>query len=232
MVNSLNVNQKYRKYDPKKCSECLKNFQPTHHSNTLCSVKCRKISHNRACIKCNKARPTLGIRYFNCLRCGKRIVRKGNMQKYCGNRKDKKSCSYIKYRESMTSLKEKYSIMPIHFFNLYKNGAKKRNYEFKITVEDLMEFWRKPCYYCNSDIEYVKIDRVDNKKGYTLDNLVSCCWLCNQMKKAYTKELFINHCIKVSKNFRLETEGEDEEEKEILSQEFQVNELGIGKPLI
>jgi len=29
---------------------------------------------------------------------------------------------------------------------------------------------------------YTGIDRVDNKKGYVVDNVVSCCTICNRVK--------------------------------------------------
>lgn len=70
-----------------------------------------------------------------------------------------------------------------------------------------------PCYYCgeidervsrgllqskfatDSDIQYTKryingIDRLDNNRGYELDNCVPCCAQCNKMKLNYPKEYF------------------------------------------
>lgn len=55
--------------------------------------------------------------------------------------------------------------------------------------------------------------------------------LLSQTDKEVMKE-FLKDVIYCDRKIRLETEGDDEEEKEILSQEFQVEELGIGKPLI
>lgn len=55
--------------------------------------------------------------------------------------------------------------------------------------------------------------------------------LLSQHDKEVMKE-FLKDVIFLDRKIRLETEGEDEDEKEILSQEFKVEELGIGKPLI
>lgn len=55
--------------------------------------------------------------------------------------------------------------------------------------------------------------------------------LLSQHDKEKMKE-FLRDAIYIDRKIRLETEGEQIEEKEILSQEFQINELGIGKPLI
>ena len=36
---------------------------------------------------------------------------------------------------------------------------------------------------------YNGIDRVDNSKGYTLNNILVCCYDCNTKKGAITKEM-------------------------------------------
>lgn len=65
----------------------------------------------------------------------------------------------------------------------YKKGAKKRNKKFSLTKSEFLLFWKKPCYYCNEEIKTIGLDRVDNKKGYLLNNIVSCCKICNILKK-------------------------------------------------
>ena len=45
-----------------------------------------------------------------------------------------------------------------------------------------------PCFYCGEyldDSTGVGLDRCDNKKGYTLNNVVPCCARCNRMKNVY-----------------------------------------------
>ena len=36
------------------------------------------------------------------------------------------------------------------------------------------------------------IDRIDSTKGYSKDNCVSCCKMCNIMKNKFSKEDFLN----------------------------------------
>jgi len=62
------------------------------------------------------------------------------------------------------------------------------------------------CFYCgNPPKEDSKglvrngIDRMDNSKGYTDDNVVSCCSTCNYMKKSMEPEEFFNHCSRIAK---------------------------------
>jgi|LakMenE18May11ns_1017448.scaffolds.fasta_scaffold9128530_1 hypothetical protein len=67
-------------------------------------------------------------------------------------------------------------------FSSYKYAAKKRGYEFDLTIEDFKTFWNKPCFYCGTDINGIGIDRIDNNIGYQMFNCVSCCSICNQIK--------------------------------------------------
>lgn len=84
-------------------------------------------------------------------------------------------------------------------FLVYKHQAEQRKLEFDLTFEQFMTFWQKSCYYCGLEIKTIRLDRIDNKKGYTIDNCVSCCWCCNQMKKAKSQADFLNHCHKIAK---------------------------------
>lgn len=80
-------------------------------------------------------------------------------------------------------------------YGAYKKGAKNRGYDFELTKEQFEEVITKPCIYCgeekrvhyhkqysNGAFEYTGLDRYDNSKGYTIDNVVSCCSICNRMK--------------------------------------------------
>lgn len=71
-----------------------------------------------------------------------------------------------------------------------------------------MTFWNQPCSYCGSEIKTIGIDRVDNSIGYSMNNSVSCCIICNRMKRNYKVEEFINHCKKVALNNYLEKEND------------------------
>jgi hypothetical protein len=78
----------------------------------------------------------------------------------------------------------------------YKAGAKSRKIPFLLTKDSFYELTQQNCFYCErppsmvrqarngklSNFIYNGIDRVDSSKGYTKDNCVSCCKLCNKMK--------------------------------------------------
>ena len=99
-------------------------------------------------------------------------------------------------------------------YSKYKYGAKKRNLEFELEEEKFRELVTDNCYYCNSipktiepalgyrngEFVYNGIDRVDNNKGYLVDNCVTCCKICNIMKHILTQEEFIEHVNNIQRN--------------------------------
>ena len=85
----------------------------------------------------------------------------------------------------------------------YKTAAKSRGLVFNLSKEEFLTFWQKPCVYCNGEIPTIGLDREDNTGGYLLDNVVSCCIICNKMKMALPYEVFIEHCKKIINNIKL-----------------------------
>jgi hypothetical protein len=95
----------------------------------------------------------------------------------------------------------------------YKYSAYNRSLEFKLTKDDVFEMFSQNCIYCNSAPSYpnkVKlnryyngiektngIDRIDSSIGYTKDNCVPCCSMCNQLKFDYVLEIWLEHIKKI-----------------------------------
>jgi hypothetical protein len=50
---------------------------------------------------------------------------------------------------------------------------------------------------------YNGIDRVDPEIGYIESNCVSCCTVCNLMKKAYSHNFFLTHIKRIAAYERL-----------------------------
>lgn len=88
---------------------------------------------------------------------------------------------------------------PQNRFHQYQADAQKRGISFELTFEEFMEFWQKPCFYCEDVLVTVGLDRVDNTLGYTKDNVVSACKYCNMMKKALTFGDFIGRCKQIAR---------------------------------
>ncbi|MDD5013905.1 MAG: hypothetical protein PHW73_02240 [Atribacterota bacterium] len=78
-----------------------------------------------------------------------------------------------------------------------KASAKERNYLVSINSEEFEKIVLENCYYCNESEKRRGIDRLNSKEGYTKENSVPCCKICNYMKRSLTKEEFLNHINKI-----------------------------------
>ena len=75
----------------------------------------------------------------------------------------------------------------------YRQSAKKRSIKFNLTEEEFCSIAYTPCVYCGEIQESGNgLDRVDSSKGYSIDNCVSCCKVCNYAKHVQSKEEFKN----------------------------------------
>lgn len=88
-------------------------------------------------------------------------------------------------------------------FHNYKKRAKRDNINFEIVEKDCIPFYNTKCYYCGGNIKGLGIDRLDNTKGYIIENIVPCCKQCNYMKYVMNKDEFIQHIIKIINNFNI-----------------------------
>jgi hypothetical protein len=83
----------------------------------------------------------------------------------------------------------------------YRQGARKRGHAYDLPAADFDRITAMDCDYCggppanvrkcwNSMFIYSGIDRKDNAKGYTLENCVPCCAICNMTKGKRSAEEF------------------------------------------
>lgn len=81
---------------------------------------------------------------------------------------------------------------------MYKQMAKNRGHEFSLTYEQFRSLVTQACYYCGVSPNPLNgIDRVDNSKGYTIDNVVPACKYCNRMKNDLSYDEFIKQCKRI-----------------------------------
>lgn len=65
--------------------------------------------------------------------------------------------------------------------------AERRGHEFALTLEQFIALvGPNRCHYCAGPLPVAgtALDRVDNTKGYTFDNVLPCCTECNQIKSS------------------------------------------------
>ena len=86
---------------------------------------------------------------------------------------------------------------PDRIFKKYKRCARKRGLDFDISEKDFYSFKDSSCHYCGSKLNQIRLDRVDNNAGYNIDNVVSCCTLCNFFKHTLGKKEFLEHVDKI-----------------------------------
>jgi hypothetical protein len=85
----------------------------------------------------------------------------------------------------------------------YKLGAKYRGLSWELTEEDFDRLTSSDCTYCgippstitkvsrNGFFVYNGIDRTDNTIGYTPENTVTCCGICNHAKRDMSQKDFL-----------------------------------------
>jgi hypothetical protein len=88
----------------------------------------------------------------------------------------------------------------------YELSAQKRGYCFSISKKHFRKLTQEPCFYCgikpyriikgqgktSGDYIYNGIDRIDNANGYTITNIVSCCFNCNTAKNTLSQNDFFD----------------------------------------
>ncbi len=111
---------------------------------------------------------------------------------------DKRSL-YQKRKERQIELgRPKWYSTPERCIKPYIKNALNRNLEFNLSLEEFKSFWQKDCHFCSDTINTIGIDRLDNNLGYTLENVVSCCKICNFMKRNLSVEDFLTKCKRIT----------------------------------
>jgi len=84
----------------------------------------------------------------------------------------------------------------------YVKRSRERKLDWEIGKEEFSRITKKNCNYCgikpnqvqkfgkNSRYVYNGIDRVDNTLGYTTENVVACCKICNFAKRTLSVDEF------------------------------------------
>lgn len=123
----------------------------------------------------------------------KEKIAKAN-KKWGSNNKDKKNETQKRYyaKQIKSNPHFKWKV----FVDVNKKRKNKR--EITITEEQHNEIILQKCWYCNKPATpFHGLDRQDNNKGYTQDNVVSCCPRCNYAKGEMTVQEFVQMCSEV-----------------------------------
>ena len=82
----------------------------------------------------------------------------------------------------------------------YKRNALKKGVSFELTKGDWDTLIKGDCKYCHrSPSTWFGVDRVIPSKGYILENVVSCCWDCNNDKHIVDVDMMIERNERIAK---------------------------------
>lgn len=140
-----------------------------------------------------------GSRYLCQCDCGKQTIINGSglLRKYkwqsCG-------CT-IHENSGQFKLRYTSNIALNSLVSNYRRSAIERGYEFSLTHNDCESLFSQKCFYCSSEpkqifkiktysLTYNGIDRLDNSIGYSKDNTVPCCKICNRAKNSMSLNEF------------------------------------------
>ena len=94
--------------------------------------------------------------------------------------------------------------MSIDFYKkILENNKKWVESQLSIDKEYFITETNKPCYLCGKkpdELHKNGLDRFHNDKGYTEDNVKSCCGNCNFIKRDYVYKDFIDKCKLIYEN--------------------------------
>lgn len=103
-------------------------------------------------------------------------------------------------KEQIRERKRKWQLSKNGRYSSYKCAAKTRKIAWDLSKDDFLKRWDQPCHYCGDPITGIGIDRIDSSLGYTEENVVSCCEVCNRMKLAYSTNFFLEHARKITEH--------------------------------
>lgn len=144
-------------------------------------------------------------------KCGKNCIKRGSNLRQGGT----KSCGCLGL-ESRRIEKGESGFNRI--LKSYIAGAIERNLCFDLTKEQFRKLTQENCHYCDvkpkqtgmtinknlteegkkySSYIYNGIDRKNNELGYTLENSITCCKICNRAKSSLSYEEFMEYINRI-----------------------------------
>nr|WRJ69838.1 hypothetical protein TetV2_00389 [Oceanusvirus sp.] len=103
-----------------------------------------------------------------------------------------------------------------------KDTARSKNIDFGLPDEVAIDLFHGPCFGCghwpeNEGDELNSIDRVDNKRGYEMDNVAAACKHCNVAKGDIPLDVFFHKVQMIARKQQLPPPAERREYKRTFS---------------
>ena len=129
-----------------------------------------------------------------CKTCGAPLI--SDLKRYC------KKCAAKRNKEACTVYRKKQAQKPKKpmsvkaRYNMYTKRAASKGIAFAFSLKMFELATSMKCYYCNTP-NAGGLDRINSAGGYTKDNTVPCCRVCNMMKYTNGPKVFIEHIHKI-----------------------------------
>ncbi len=118
-----------------------------------------------------------------------------------------KQSHYKKNKDKILKRTSKYSRTDYGKYIKIFQRIKETGISMDLSFEDYQEIIKdKTCFYCDFDFSTetgTNLNRIDNSKGYTKDNVKPCCKVCNFMMQDYSKEELIPRLYKMARRLKL-----------------------------
>lgn len=92
------------------------------------------------------------------------------------------------YRIKNKDTLDEYKKSPHTRYKTYQRNAKSKQRNFDLSEAEFVDITKLPCVYCGAYSDtyngepFNGIDRINSDLGYSIDNCVPCCAICNRMK--------------------------------------------------
>ena len=118
----------------------------------------------------------------------------------------------------------------------YRRRALRKQLDFLLTPDDYNSIIKNDCFMCGKKTDQQNqngIDRMDNTKGYILENVNACCCECNLTKRDYIYDNLINKMMLIYKKHDKKQEIADAENKsnELAKPEILENTMRFDEPI-
>jgi len=133
--------------------------------------------------------------------CGNETIVRGNSLR----QGDTRSCGCLQKERAHETFSLPSGVAAFNtLIRTMKRGARQRGYIWQLTKEQVRILTQQSCYYCgaqpiqqgtssacNGAYLYNGLDRVNNERGYEINNVIPCCGICNYAKRTMTQDDFL-----------------------------------------
>lgn len=145
--------------------------------------------------------------WYSVCRCGNFLISKARNVR----RGHTKSCGCLKLSiiKSLGRAKRKGDGWPSQINAIIREatrGKYRKKMEFALSYDQVKHIVQQDCAYCGAEpamannhnvVKRNGIDRLDSAVGYTLENCVPCCAMCNFMKHTYSVDDFLQKVTQI-----------------------------------